>query len=151
MLKNIKNDLLYLLNMVEGIEKILIYSKKFKSAEELFEFNDQINFNAILNLFGMLGENIGKVSEELKNKHNKISWREIKDFRNKIVHDYVNIDVFIVFSIIKNDLLELKLKIENIISSELKQGIFDIQEFNVSQDSMYYKHINFKKISDFKN
>jgi hypothetical protein len=99
----------------------------------------------------MLGENIGKVSEELKNKHNKISWREIKDFRNKIVHDYVNIDVFIVFSIIKNDLLELKLKIENIISSELKQGIFDIQEFNVSQDSMYYKHINFKKILDIKN
>lgn len=40
MLANIKNDLLYLLNMIEGIEKIFIYSNNFKNAEEFFEYNE---------------------------------------------------------------------------------------------------------------
>ncbi len=55
MLADIKNDLLYILNMLESIEKIKIYSKNFDNAEDFFNSNDQINFNAALNLFGNLG------------------------------------------------------------------------------------------------
>ena len=44
MLQNPKNDLLYLLNILESIEKILFYSKEFKDAEEFYEYNNQINF-----------------------------------------------------------------------------------------------------------
>lgn len=146
MLKNIKNDLMYLLNMIEGIEKIKIYSDNFKDAESFFEHNDQINFNATLNLFGMLGENIGKISDELKSKYNKILWREIKDFRNKVVHDYINIDVFVVFGIIKDKLELLKNELEKIIKEELENKTFDIEEFNISKESKYYKHIDFSKI-----
>jgi uncharacterized protein with HEPN domain len=37
---NKKNDLLYLLNILEYIGKIWKYNKKTNSAEELFEIND---------------------------------------------------------------------------------------------------------------
>mgnify|MGYP000925457110 CR=1 FL=1 len=51
MLPGIRNDLMYLLNILESIEKILLYSKDCNGAETFYELNDQLNFNASLNLF----------------------------------------------------------------------------------------------------
>jgi len=52
MLPNEKNDLLYLLNMLEHIGKIWKYVGKANNAEELFELNEQMNLNTSLELFG---------------------------------------------------------------------------------------------------
>ena len=95
MLRNIANDLLYLLSILESIGKILKYTEKYSEPELFFESDDQIQFNASLLLLANIGEASGKISDELKNKHNKIPWKIMKNFRNKITHDYVNIDFFI--------------------------------------------------------
>ncbi|MGR3178892.1 MAG: hypothetical protein ACUZ8E_12635 [Candidatus Anammoxibacter sp.] len=50
MLKNKKNDFLHLLTLLESFEKIVIYTKQAKDAESFYELNDQLNFNAVLNL-----------------------------------------------------------------------------------------------------
>jgi uncharacterized protein with HEPN domain len=50
MLANEKNDLLYLLNILEYIGKVWKYTEKAKNAEELFEINEQMNLNASLTL-----------------------------------------------------------------------------------------------------
>ena len=63
MLRNEKNDLLYLLNILEYIGKIWKYSEKTKDAEELFELNDQMNLNASLTLLANIGENVLKITE----------------------------------------------------------------------------------------
>ncbi len=146
MLTNIKNDLMYLLNILESIEKIELYSNDFNDAENFYLFADQLNFNAALNLFANIGENIGKLSEELKNKNQSIPWRIIKDFRNKVVHNYVNLDIFMIFDIIKNNLPNLKGPIEDIIIFEVSNKNFNFEELVASKDSIYYKHINFSKL-----
>jgi len=142
MLPGIRNDLMYLLNILESIEKILLYSKDCNDAETFYELNDQLNFNASLNLFANIGENIGKISDELKRKYSDIDWKQIKGFRNRVVHDYVNIDTFMVFDIIKNDLKQLKDKLTKIISDELTAGNFDMEEYTAARKSFYYRHIN---------
>ena len=50
MLPNKKNDLLYLLNILESIEKIRLYGAETQDAEAFYQLNDQLNFNASLNL-----------------------------------------------------------------------------------------------------
>ena len=97
MLPDAKNDLMYLLNIIESIEKIAIYVKECGNAETFYSFNDQLNYNASLNLFANIGENSGKISEELKQHYSEIEWKKLKGFRNRVVHDYINIDAFIVF------------------------------------------------------
>ena len=146
MLPGIKNDLMYLLNVLESIEKILLYSKDCNNAETFYEINDQLNFNASLNLFANIGENIGKISDELKQRYPDIDWKQIKGFRNRVVHDYVNIDTFMVFDIIKKDLELLKNSLLKIIPSELDAGNFDKEEFEQASKSFYYRHINFSNI-----
>jgi uncharacterized protein with HEPN domain len=100
----------------------------------------------VLNLLANIGENVKKISDELKNKNPHIQWQDIKDFRNKISHDYIGIDLFIVFRIIKNDLETLKENTLKIISIELKNKNFDEAEFREAQESFYYRHIPFDKV-----
>ena len=146
MLSNIKNDLMYLLNILEYIGKIQKYTVNINSPEELYELNDQLNFNGSINLLANIGENISRISNELKVEYTEIEWQQIKDFRNKIVHDYMGIDLMLTYDIIKNDLKKLQSKIEEIIKTKITEKIFDIEEINLSKNSKYYTHVKFEKI-----
>jgi uncharacterized protein with HEPN domain len=146
MLADIKNDLMYLLNILEYIGKIQKYTEKIDSPEEFYEINNQMNFNGSINLLANIGENVSKISNELKAEYTEIEWQQIKDFRNKIVHDYVGIDLILTYDIIKNDLTELQQKIEEIIKVKIIERIFDNEEINLSKDSKYYTNVRFEKI-----
>ena len=143
---NKKNDLLYLMNILEYIGKIWKYTEETKDAEELYELNEQLNLNASLTLLANIGENVSKISDTLKQEYPDIEWQQIKDFRNRIVHDYTGIDLVIVFEIITKDLKILKPKFENIIRKNIENKIFDIEELKISKESKYYKNIDFEEI-----
>jgi uncharacterized protein with HEPN domain len=146
MLANERNDLLYLLNILEYIGKIWKYTEEVHDAEELFELNEQLNLNASLTLLANIGENVSKLSATLKQEYSNIEWQRIKDFRNRIVHDYVGIDLAIVYEIITNDLKTIKAEIEKTIKEKVSQETFDIEEIKISKESSYYKYINFDNI-----
>jgi uncharacterized protein with HEPN domain len=146
MLADIKNDLMYLLNILEYIGKIQKYTEEINSPEEFYELNDQLNFNGSINLLANIGENISRISSVLKTEYNEIEWQRIKDFRNKIIHDYVGIDLILTYNIIKTDLIKLQPKIEEIIKAKIIDKTFDKEEINLSKDSKYYTHVRFEKI-----
>jgi uncharacterized protein with HEPN domain len=101
MLQQPNRDLTYVLRILESIGKILAYSKDFDEPIDFFHANDQKEFNASLMLLINIGEQSRKVSDELKNSYPLIPWSVMKTFRNRVAHDYVNLDKFIVFDIIK--------------------------------------------------
>jgi len=146
MLPNEKNDLMYIINILEYIGKIWKYTKGVNDADELYDLNEQMNLNASLTLIANIGENVSKISEELKNENPNIEWQQIKDFRNRIIHDYVGIDMAIVFEAITNDFKILKPKLEKKIEGKVKNKIFDIEEIKICKESNYYKYIDFEKI-----
>jgi uncharacterized protein with HEPN domain len=146
MLADISNDLMYLLNILEYIGKIQKYTEEINSPEEFYEINDQLNFNGSINLLANIGENVSRISSELKAEHGEIEWRKIKDFRNKIIHDYTGIDLILTYDIIENDLAKLQKKIEEIIKVKTVEKIFDREEIILSKDSNYYTHVRFEKI-----
>jgi uncharacterized protein with HEPN domain len=141
-----ENDLLYLLNILEHSGKIWKYTENIASAEALYEFNEQLNLNASLTLLANIGENVGKISEELKQEYQGIEWQSIKDFRNKVVHNYAGIDIDIVFEIITEDLRKLKPEIEQIIAKKIGQKVFNIDELNLAKESEFYKYVDFSAL-----
>jgi len=146
MLPNEKNDLMYLINILEYIGKIWKYTEGINDADELFEKNEQLNLNASLTLLANIGENVSKISEKLKQEYSYIEWKQIKEFRNKIVHDYIGIDLVIVYETITNDLKTLNPEIEKIIKEKIKLNIFDIEEIKACKESNHYKYINYKNL-----
>jgi hypothetical protein len=58
----------------------------------------------------------------------------------------VGIDLILTYDIIKNELKDLQQDIEEIIKTKTCEKIFDMEETDLSKNSKYYTHINFKKI-----
>ena len=147
MLKNIKNDLVYILDILNCIAKIKKYSNDYNNPEGFFEANDQLNFNACLNLLANIGENANKLSDELKSKYPHLEWPRIISYRNRIVHDYKSINIVATFEIIKKKLVSLEINIIKVIENELRSQHFDIEEFKVAKESNFYRFIDFSKVN----
>jgi len=58
-----------------------------------------------------IGESAYNLSEELKNKFDRIDWSGMYKMRNIITHSYHSVDENIVWDIIKNELPENKIQI----------------------------------------
>ncbi len=140
---HIKNDLLYLLRILEASQKLRLYSEGFWDYDDFYRSNDQLEFTACLHQMAQIGEQAKKISDTLSNKHPNISWPEIKGFRNRIIHDYIGIDIEKVFRIIKENVPELYTQIISIIAEELLNGTFEKEEFEIAKTSPYLKHVDF--------
>ena len=146
MLPEENKDLFHLLGILESAGKISDYSKGIETADEFIRAQNQMVYNACLTLLTNICEELEKLSAETKSKLTKLDLRAIKGMRNRIVHDYQNLDSYIIFDAIQKDLPPLKETLYEVISSGLKNNIFDLEDFNISKVSEFYKDIDFSKI-----
>jgi len=98
----LNKDYYILLSVSDTLEKIIRYSAEYKNAEDFYE-NDR-DFDAAMMNFIVLGESVGKLSENFKLKTDHINWSKIYGLRNIIAHHYFGINVDLVWQIIQNDL-----------------------------------------------
>lgn len=140
---HIKNDLLYLLRILEASQKLRLYTDRFGDYEKFYGSNNQLEFNACLHQMSQIGEQAKKISDTLTNKYPNVSWAEIRGLRNRIIHDYIGIDIEKVFQIIKNNVPELHSDIISIVSEELTNGTFEKEEFEIAKTSPYLIHVDF--------
>lgn len=82
----------------------------------------------------------------MKNEYTKIHWVQIKDLRNRIVHDYMGIDLFITYKIIMKDLVLFESQVKQILKKKIAGKVFDPEEVQLASQSTYYKYINFNEI-----
>ena len=133
-----KDNLIYLLTMLEAIEKVFIYSLEFESAEELFRANDQLNYNACNNLLLAISEESKKIDSQLKDEFSNISWVQIAKFRNRLAHDYRGIDLEVVYNIIQGYLPDLKEALIQMIDKLATEARPILQQALFSD---FYKHL----------
>lgn len=132
-----EKNALYLLTILEAIEKIKIYSNGYNKAELLFEAEDQLPYNGICHLLLAIGEESKKIESSLKETQSFISWEEISALRNRIAHDYRGIDINIVFQIVNSELSILQEACEKL----LMQLNVTIGDLKVLLQNPYYKHL----------
>ena len=106
-------DYYIVLSMLETITKIRRYSNGYHSAEKLYQ-NDR-DFDATMMNFIVLGENVGKLSDQIKEQNQQINWQKIYGLRNIIAHHYFGINVDIVWQIIHDELPDLHEKLNKLI------------------------------------
>jgi len=109
----LNKDYYILLSILETIEKIFRYTSIYQSAEELYQ-NDR-DFDATMMNFILIGEEGGKLSNQLKGKSQQINWQKIYGLRNIIAHHYFGINVDLVWQIIRQDLPILKADLDKLL------------------------------------
>ena len=101
---NVKNDNYYIQKIRLDLEFIVIHMKNV-DIEELNE--NEILLDSMLFRMIQLSENAKKLTEQYKQKHNNIPWNAMYGLRNRIVHDYGNVDLNVVFETLKIDIPQL--------------------------------------------
>lgn len=132
-------NILFLLSVLESIEKIKIYRQGYQNADEFFEADFQKGFNATLNLLIAIGEDIKKLDDSIKKESPTTPWQSIKDFRNILSHNYRGVDKDIIWDIINTYLDPLK---ETCIIL-LKRLNPPIDKFKSILNTSYYKEIKY--------
>lgn len=89
--------------IIVHIENILDYMKKINSVKE---FNkNQLVVDAVVFNLSQIGEiSRYRISSSLKESVINIPWHEMYGFRNRIVHDYDQINMNVVYDTVKEDL-----------------------------------------------
>jgi len=108
----LNKDYYILLSLLETILKIEKYTANYSSSDDLY-VNDR-DFDAAMMNFIVLGQEVGKLSEEIKFKNPHVNWSKIYGLRNIIAHHYFGINADLVWQIIKNDLPILKEQIKQL-------------------------------------
>lgn len=104
-----------LLAILDAIEKIERYSKKFNNDDDFY--HDELSFDATMMQFIVIGEMVAKIHDSYKEGHTDVPWKDIKGFRNIVAHDYFGIDSTEIWSIIQTHLPKLKIQITSLITT----------------------------------
>jgi uncharacterized protein with HEPN domain len=92
----------------------LYYADILDSGKAIFEYvngssfeefcRDRKTYSAVIREFEIIGEAVGKLPKQIKQKYRNVEWQDIKDFRNLLIHEYFGVDLEIVWNIIQEDL-----------------------------------------------
>lgn len=134
-----EKNLIYVLTMLEAIEKIKIYSSDFGSADDFLWANQQLNFNGTVNLLIAIGEESKKIETKLRNEFPGIGWKALAGIRDKMSHDYRGIDPHVVWNVIQNKLDDLK---ETLIQM-LGKINYDKKALAEDIKTEYYTHLSY--------
>jgi uncharacterized protein with HEPN domain len=74
--------------------------------------------DAVVRRFEIIGEAAGRVSEETKQRHPHLPWKEMKYFRNRVIHNYDSVDYSQVWDTLQNDLPVLIAELEKILPNQ---------------------------------
>ena len=107
----IKSDLAYIDHILDCIRKINEFSKELSLKE--FRKNELVQDGVIRNI-EIIGEASKKISSDTKQTYYKIPWKEIAGMRDKLIHDYLGVDVDVVWKTIKTDIPVLEKLISEI-------------------------------------
>ena len=107
----IRNDQAYLEHILEAISKI----ENFTTAISRIEFErDVMMQDAVIRNIEIIGEATKKISKEFTQSHPEIPWNDMAGMRDKLIHDYLGVDIAVVWKTIEIDLPLLKDLISNI-------------------------------------
>jgi uncharacterized protein with HEPN domain len=100
-----KDDSLYLDHILRSIDNILRYTKGLNKKD--FSKNNLVQ-DAVIRNFEIIGEATKKVSDKYKKMHFEMPWKEMSGMRDKLIHDYIGVDIAVIWKTIKEDLPPLK-------------------------------------------
>ena len=110
---NIKDDRYYLNRIITDISFILAHTDRIASIEA-FE-SDEVLLDSVMFRLIQISENSDRLTSEFKEEHADIPWHAMRGMRNRIVHDYGEVDLSIVYDTLKDDLPALLRDIEGIV------------------------------------
>lgn len=114
-MKKNKDNFVYLQHLNDSITEILNYLNN--SSFEIFSENtwDQA---AIMRYLEIIGEAANNLDKDFQQQYPEIPWKLIIGLRNIVIHDYMDVDLNVIWQIITQDLKPLQKQILKLLSKK---------------------------------
>ncbi len=102
----------YLVDMLESAKIVLDYvlGKSWDNFNEDLQCQD-----AVVRRIEIMGEAARRLSQETRDKHPQIPWREITSMRNLVIHEYDVVDIGQVWDTVQNKIPSLIEELSKIV------------------------------------
>ncbi len=107
-----RDDSVYLQHILDATAKIEAYVQAVD--EEAFHQNTLVQ-DGVIRQIEIIGEATKRLSAGLQSKYTHIPWQDIAGMRDKLIHDYLGVDIGQVWLTAKNDIPVLKAEVTKIL------------------------------------
>lgn len=108
-----RDDRAFIEDMLARLELVAEFTQ---DGHEAF-INSRLIQEAVIRGLEIIGEASRNISEDLRDDHPEVPWRQIAAFRNFVIHVYWDIKLERIWEIIENDLPALNPQLEAILAS----------------------------------
>lgn len=106
-MKALDRDLRILTHIISYCDQIDMAVVRFGNDFAVFA-SDPVYRNAVSLCILQIGELVGNLSDEFKEQHPAIPWRQIRLMRNIVAHRYGTVDHTITWDVVQQDIPTLK-------------------------------------------
>jgi uncharacterized protein with HEPN domain len=93
-----------ILDLYHALNQILTFTQNMDKQEFI---NDEKTQSSVLYQLVIMGEAVNRLSEQFKNQYPQIPFNEIRGMKNRVVHEYKEVDCDIIWEAIQKDIPEL--------------------------------------------
>lgn len=102
-----------------SINKMIEYinrAEKYTSNVSFEEFsNNEMIIDATVFAISQIGELVKNIDKDFQKEYSDIKWHILKGLRNRIVHDYEGINLELIWTIVKKDIVNLRKQLQEIL------------------------------------
>ena len=107
---------------LESLIDIVFYGKQALAfvdnfTQDEFEMDGKTQA-AVMYTIAIMGEATKRLSQEFRLQHSLIPWQEIAGIRDRLVHDYKNIDIDILWRVVSVEIPALLISLEPLLPQE---------------------------------
>jgi uncharacterized protein with HEPN domain len=109
-----KDDTVYLRHILDAIALIEEYVKDVSENEFL---SRSMTKDAVAREIEIIGEAANSISDEFQSEHPTLPWKKMTGIRNKIIHEYFNVNFSVVWDTVQEDIPLLKEAITKLLAT----------------------------------
>lgn len=106
-----RTDMELLYDIQEALRRIKVYTHEMTYNAFLSDTRTQ---DAVIRNLEIIGEAAKKLSGDLRDRHPNVPWKKMAGTRDRLIHDYIGVDLEIVWQIVITELSDLALQITKI-------------------------------------
>ena len=86
--------------------------------EEQVFLNNTLVQDAVIRNFEIIGEATKQLDSNFRERYSDIEWKKIEGMRDKLIHDYMGVDLWAVWGVVERIIPELDIQIQKILNQK---------------------------------